>query len=82
MRLEHFRGVVWPHKVLQEDGKTNYRYVIVGMLVTDQPLDVPENESVIDGFAGIADAIETAQKRKPNICVGDATDVLLNLAQL
>jgi hypothetical protein len=82
MRLEHFRGVVWPHPPVTEGIKTNYRYVIVGMLVTDKPLDVPENESVIDGFTGIADVIEGAVKRQPNIPVGDATNVLLNLAVL
>ena len=82
MRLEHFRGVLWPRQKPDDGPKNNYTYTICGVLVTDKPLDLPEefaDESIIDGFAAIADGIEAAPKRKPNIRLGDATDVLLSL---
>jgi hypothetical protein len=85
MRNEYFRGVLWPHGKIEKDGKVNYKYVICGVLVTDKPLDLPkefENESIIDGFAAIADGIEAANKRAPKITVGDALNVLHSLEDL
>jgi hypothetical protein len=82
MRNEHFRGVLWPRQLPSEGPKENYRYVICGVLVTDKPLNLPEefaNESIIDGFAAIADGIEAVNKRAPKIPTGDALSVLHSL---
>ena len=76
---EHFRGVVWP-RGNKEHGV--FRYAIVGILVTDKPLDNidPKNEVVLDGMAaGMADAIQTIQQKEPAITLGDATMVLTSL---
>lgn len=78
---EYLRGVIWPRE--PADGK--YRYVVVAMLVTDKPLEGIEgkNELVVDGQVfGLSDILESVRKRKPNIQLGDATDVLLNLEHL
>ena len=82
MRKEHFRGVLWPHGKVEEGNKTNYRYIICGVLVTDTPLDIPSefsNESIIDGNARIADGIEGAYKRHPNLPTGDVLNVITSL---
>lgn len=82
---EYFRGVLWPRQKTTQGDKTNYRYIIVGMLVTDKPLNLDEfiNETVIDGEVfGLTNVIEGAKKREPKITIGDATDVLLNLEKI
>ena len=85
---EHFRGVVWPREPSQDEaGKKQYRYVIVGMLVTDTPIEgLHPNETVIDGTMlryvpelGMAGAIERAPKFIAAGPTGDATGVLLGL---
>lgn len=75
---QHFRGTIWPHPL---EDKGIYRYVVVGMIVTDKPLEgLSGNQIVLDGHAaGMAEALETITQKEANIVVGDATDVLLNL---
>lgn len=77
---QHFRGVVWPHN----DKKGIYRYVVIGMVVTDKPLErLSGNQIVLDGHsAGMAEALQAIQQKEAKIKVGDATDVLLNLSDL
>jgi hypothetical protein len=59
-KMQHFRGLIWPR------GELNglHRYVIIGMLVTDKPLDnLDGDQFLLDGHAaGIAEAIETIQQ--------------------
>ncbi len=84
-RREHLRAVVWPKGPLTKGSKTNYRYVVIGMLVTDRPLEGFEgqNEVVLDSATSIAEAL-TAMPRKRNVgpVFGDAVDVLLGLNRL
>ncbi len=50
MRLEHFRGVIWP--------RDNNRFVVIGMLVTNETVEnlSGKNEIVVDGSSfGLAD---------------------------
>jgi hypothetical protein len=82
MRNEHFRGVLWPRQLPSDGHKEVYRYVICGVLTTNKPLNLPKefaNESIIDGFAAIADGIEAVNKRAPKIPTGDAVNVLYSL---
>lgn len=76
---EHFRGVVWPRR--NPDAQGRYRYAVVGCLVTDKPLEFDEkNEIVLDGHAaGMSDSLQTIVQKVPNIVLGDATNVLLSL---
>ena len=85
---EQFRGVVWPRpEVLDNNGKPAYRYVVVGMLVTDTPIEgLHPNETVLDGVVeryvsemGFAGAIQRAPKFQAATPLGDATSVLLRL---
>lgn len=84
---EHFRGVVWPRQQPEQDTNGNYRYVIVGMLITDKPIpDFDYNELVLDGTLNIFDGengisgnLQRLAKYDPAYPVGDASDVLLNL---
>lgn len=79
---EHFRGVVWPRSPTQNSTGTVYRYVIVGMLVTDEPLDVDPNETTIDGaVAGIGAQLAEAHRVHLAGPLGDANAVLLRLAE-
>ena len=87
MRRQHFRGTVWPRQENDEPTKKHkglYRYCVVGMIVTDKPLEgLSANQTVLDGHAaGMAEALETIQQKEANLQVGDATDVLLNLSIL
>lgn len=85
MTRQHFRGVVWGRGPQDNNGGKVYRYVIVGMVVTSEPLENLEgkNEVVLDGHAaGIADAINTIVQRKPSFRLGDANSILLNLEHI
>ncbi len=84
MIREHLRAVVWPRKPAKEKGKpTNYRYAIVGMLVTDKPIEglEGENEILLDGASfGLTDALVSMEKKvNAGQPFGDATGVLLSL---
>lgn len=85
---EHFRGVVWNREQgLDASAKPVYRYLVVGMLVTDTPIEgLDQNETVIDGVMpryvremGMAGSLERASKFHPAQKLGDATNVLLSL---
>lgn len=86
MRREHFRGVIWPRDPM--DGK--HRYVIVGMLVTDEPLDTIDgvqpngiSELFVDGnCSGVSYVLEVMKKYKSRRPLGDAVNVLLSLEDL
>ena len=81
MLKEFFRGVVWPRKPRKSSKDILYRYVVVGMMVTNEPLGGLEgNQFILNGYgAGIADAIESIKHIKSDVPLGDAVDVLTNL---
>lgn len=85
----HFRGVIWPKQGVADappmagpSGRKLYRYAVVGLVVSDQPLENVEgkNEILLDGMAsGMAEALSTIQQKRPAFTLGDANDVLLVL---
>ena len=77
---EHLKTVVWP----LGESKGNHRYVIVGMLVTDEPISEFEgkNDIVIDSDVIMADRLAELPNRQPNMLPGDAVNVLLSLEEL
>ncbi len=83
-----FKGVCWPRgpsTIVSKDGKPIYRYAVVGVLVSDQPIEGLEgkNEVVLEGHgAMMAETLTTMPQREPNIKTGDATNVLLSLDEL
>lgn len=95
---EVFRGVVWPrqgvfprdHKgqlhshppMKDTDGLPVYRYAIVGVLITDEPITGVDgfNEVVLNGVStGLADSIAKTTPGMPMYPLGDATSVLISL---
>ncbi len=91
MIREFFRGVIWPmgkitkKKTKKKPEKVNYRYVIIGMLVTDKPLEGVEgiNQIVLNGTsAGLSDSLLSMKLNVCNAPLGDATNVLLSLDSL
>lgn len=85
----HFKGVVWPRRpavVNGSDNKVQYRYVIVGVLTTDRPIDFFEGKQsiLLDGYAfGLPDALGTIRQRPPRANTGNtASEVLANLKGL
>lgn len=85
MNNQHFKAVVWPRESVVTKDLKFHRYVIVGMLITENPIPELEgkNEVLLDGQTfGLADTLATIPQREPNHRVGDATDALLNLNDL
>ena len=91
MKPSAFLGVVWPRQINGEapksktaDGKPTYRYVVVGMLVSETELrDFKDNEIAVFGDAdGMAATLWNAQKLTPDLPTGDANSVLRSLGQL
>lgn len=84
---QHFKAIIWPKepKVNKNNNIKCYRYIIVGMIVTDKPLEKFEgkNEIFLDGESSqLAEAFQTINNREPKMKVGDATDVILSLNEL
>ena len=91
---QHFRGVIWPKgnqegEVRSEKGKkstkTVYRYVVVGMIVTDEPVKQFEgkNEIFLDGpDVALIQPFTRVKSRKMKFKPGDASGVLLSLQDL
>jgi len=75
--------VIWPR---QRPNKTpkQYRYAIVGVLVTDKPLELEgKMEVVLDGATcGLSDLIEVIRKREPARIISTANDVLTHLGEI
>lgn len=80
MKHEHLRAVIWPRGNVGGDGGV-YRYVVVGMLITDKPIETFEsrNDIVLDGSVAIADMLESVPAFEPASPLGDAVSVLLSL---
>lgn len=82
IRREHFRGVIWPRESIQGPMGKLYRYPIVGMIVSDRPIEMFEdkNEIVLDGnVRGICDILEAAPRGKVSYPLGTADSVLCSL---
>jgi len=82
MNKEHFKGVIWPRQNVDTPCDI-YRYVIIGMLVTDVPLDLPNDQIILDGYgAGMGEVIEAIKQSNQTIRFSDATNVLLRLKEI
>jgi len=82
MIKEHFKGVVWPRQNLDTPCDV-YKYVIIGMLVTDKPLPLADNQVILDGYgAGMAEVIQSIRQSDQSINFSDATNVLLRLKEI
>jgi len=90
---ESIKIVVWPRGPQEGPDGKNYRYVVVGMVVTDQPL--PNLEALLNGpgigetviehttqVAQLGPLLDTLPLRSPNVVLGDATNVLLSLKRI
>lgn len=80
MKSPYFRGIVWPRPPTFEI--PHQRYVVVGMLVTGLPLRrMDADEIVLSGQAILlSSALEIIPHGRARYPLGDATNVLLNLA--
>lgn len=79
---QHLKAIVWPRDQAGAKKRKIFRYVIVGMVVTDEPIIGFEgkNELLLNGPSlDLVPALQTIKRRKPKRVVGDATDVLLSL---
>lgn len=84
---QYLKMVVWPREPIKKGKQINYRYAIVGMLVTDTPIEnlsKPNaygiSEFVVDSpVEGMAEIIEKLKLREPKTTLSDASDVLVSL---
>jgi hypothetical protein len=86
---EIFRGVIWPRENPETvDGSAAYKYVVVGVLVSDTPINgLDPNETVIDGVVvsasgGMTGMLSKAGKFHPAFKLGDANSVLHSLNEI
>ena len=80
---EYFKGVVWPRETQAGPSGPVYRYVVVGMVVTDTPIEEfhGKNEVFLDGPGqGIALSLAGVNSRPPKFKLGDAASVLVSLS--
>lgn len=69
---------------MEQDGTTVYRYVILGMVCTDKPIDWPNESVVLSTFksAELTTLLNNMDKKQPPCKMGDANSALLNLIKL
>lgn len=85
---EHIKMVIWPRLPIRHDtegSKVMYRYMIVGMLMTDEPIESIEGKSevVVDGVAaGLVSSLDGAPKRAAHIPIGGASHILAHLTEI
>ncbi len=84
VRMEVFKGVVWPREPeVMPDGTTRYAYVVVGMLLTSEPLPVQKNEQLLAGrCTGLTDALAGIDHGYCRWKMGDANNVLCTLSSI
>ena len=93
MIRETTRMAVWPRDPIDGPEGKVYRYVVVGMIVTSEPLpglaallDAPGiSEAVVDYTTEVAQLgplLDSLPKRPPRQRLGDASDVLLSLKEI
>lgn len=89
---EAFKGVVWCHgPTTTETGEEVHRYVVVGVLITNKPIDSLEagegrdieSEAILCGPCdGLADALAHIEQGEADVRMGDASMVLLQLGRI
>lgn len=85
---QHLKAIVWPRP--PTESITQYRYVIIGMLVADEPIQSLEgkNKSGISEFLlngttyGMAELLDLVHKGTPNQVHGEAGNWLVSLADV
>lgn len=90
MHREHLKAVVWPRGPVDKAGGKVYRYVVIGVVVSDKPIESLEgknthglSEYVVDeDCSGLAGLLGSMATREPNLRLGDAVDVLSSLADI
>ena len=82
MNREHFRGTVWP---FGEVSPGNFKYVVVGIVITDKPIDVgfTHSDGYIDGetFGGLLPLLQCLPQYKTPYRFGDAKNFLCSLGR-
>lgn len=83
MAGEAHKLVIWPRESIEVDGKTVYRYVLVGMICTDTPIEFPNDESVAIGAtydtSPFTDIVNGLKKYGAPYPLGDANSALLTV---
>lgn len=66
------------------DGETVYRYMVMGLIATDRPLDAVPNDRVLeDSSIHLSGALEMLRLRVPKeTMLGDAKNVMTRLGEL
>ena len=81
MTREHFRGTVWPKG---EVAPGNFKYVVIGVVVTDTPIDVgfTHSDGYLDGetFGGLLPLLQCLPQCKTPYTFGEAESFLCSLA--
>lgn len=79
--IEVFKGVVWRREPVTIDGRKLHKYAVVGVLLTERPLNSDAGEVILAGSAsGLTDAIDSiAEGWSPLPALGTADDVLTSL---
>lgn len=87
MSNEAFKLVLWPREETQVNGETVRVYIVVGTVVTNKPLDWP-NETLLMGVGKskitdfLSAEIEKGNGYTPPYPLGDANGVILSLGDL
>jgi len=84
MRQEGLKAVVWNKGTVDIQGKKLNKYVVVGVLITENTIEDCGNETVVIGnlFGGMSDLISSMPKYKCNFPLGDASKALLTVSTI
>ncbi|MFM9469731.1 hypothetical protein ACKI1K_43840, partial [Streptomyces scabiei] len=80
-----YKLVLWPREPMQKDGETVYRYVVIGMICTNEPIDFPNESVAIGGTnfgAPLTEIIKGMEKTIPDYPLATADSALLSVVEM
>lgn len=84
MQKEAVKLVLWPREPRDQDGVTVYPYVILGMVVTSEPIAWENETIVLQGFNNteLTQLLDKMKRQPAPFPLGDASSALLTVVEL
>ena len=84
MEHEAVKLVLWPRPPMEQESETVYRYLVLGIVCTTEPIDWPDESVVLSGHHNteLTKILNSMEKLKPPHNLGNATSAMLTVVDL
>jgi hypothetical protein len=83
--MEAVKGVIFDRGKDEIEGRKVHKYLVTMMLITDEPLENIEDETIIMSVKNtnfISDGLSFCEKYKPPYCLGDCSNAILSVTEM